>query len=702
MRTVLRKYLGKNVALDVRMFYIASFCSAASCLMFLAIGLLLRVNGLIVNICAALFAMCVLLFLLETRFHRTSLYTMILLILCNIVGMPAVMILSDSNSVEIPIYFLVGLTYSLVLLNGMSRFIIFTLQFVIDICTIIYCFGIRTKIADYPFATSFTDLIRIEFAMLVSGILCGVVLYYRNRTIINEITDRKNSTIKAEKANLSKDMFLVNVSHEIRTPLNAIIGTTDVVLESEASSHIKEMAFHISNSSHALLSITSDLLDFSRINFDSMQVNNEKYDISFMLNDIINLMSVRLLDSNVDFYVDISPKLPKNLIGDCGKIRQIIINLLSNAIKYTKEGYILFSVAYEECDDGNVGLNISVKDTGIGVRKENIMKIFEPLHRSGSDDVDYSFEGNGLGLAYCKKLSTVMGGKLDVESEFGVGSTFSFAVKQAVDEELIDVLCGSISKSDENILFWANNIEEIHNLGVTFEKMNISAKEVFSEDEFIENINETFTYYFIESSAYDIFKDRINEVIDDWSKVVVISQCNYTYSGEPFDYVLTRPLSCLNISDLLNHTTGFMVRRQTYEGNFTIPDATILIVDDNLVNLDVASTLLNRYNPKILKAASGKEALIILKKEHVDLVFLDYMMPDMDGIDTLKQIRKLDGDEFKSLPVISLTANVVSGAREHFMSEGFDDYLSKPVERDKLEKMLTHFLPKDMIKFVVH
>lgn len=700
MRFSIRRYFGKDVSLQDRVFFLASFLSSLACFLFILIGILLRIDKSVLLICASIFLISTSLFFFSRQKSNCRLYSMILLIVCNVIGLPTLFFISTTNSVEIPIYYIIGLTFSLVLLDGKLRVIMFGIQMIIDCVTIVYCFGIRTQIHDYSYAMTYTDYVRIELAVFITGVLCGSLIYYRNHMLKRELETLKKATKNAEEVSLAKDMFLVNVSHEIRTPLNAIIGTTNIVLDSDASAHIKEMAYNISNSSHALLSITSDLLDFSRMNTDEVKVVNEPYNIEVMLNDIINLMSVRLLDSSVDFFVNIDPSLPRILVGDSGKIRQIMINLLSNAIKYTKEGSITLRVSFAYEDKDSIRLNFSVIDTGIGIEKENINKIFEPMHRSGTADTDHSVEGNGLGLALCKKLSETMNAKLTCESVFGEGSTFFFSSVQKLEVPNVGGMCGSIKNEKNRILLYSNGASDLLNIHETFEDMELPYLEVYSDEEFLRELNdETFTYYFVDSNFYDRAKERINDVISDWSKLVVLSACNYSYSGEPFDYVLTKPINCLNVSDLLNKSQGYMTRRQEYEGNFKAPDANILVIDDNLVNLDVAATLLEKYEANVITAASGNEGIITLKKESVDLVFLDYMMPDMDGIDTLKEIRKIEDEHISSVPVISLTANVVSGAKEMFLSEGFDDYLSKPIEVDKLERMLLDYLPKEKIKY---
>ena len=703
MRKFIEKYFNGSIPENVRMFNLASFMSAVFALFFALLGILVKIKSVIIIYCTLVFLFCIVLFLLSQRFpEKTSMLTLIELILTNCIGYPLCLVASEVNNAEVPVYFLVGITFGLVLLKGKTRLVFTIVQFVIDIFTMYYAFLVRRPYDMYYRDISVSEYFRIEFAVLSVGILCGSLIVYRNYLVKMEILARENAGKQAERVSVAKDMFLVNVSHEIRTPLNAIIGTTDVLLESDVSNHIKENAFNISNSSHALLSITSDLLDFSRIDIDSFNIVEEKYDIAIMLNDVINLMSVRLLDSNVNFLVDINPDLPKFLTGDSGKIRQILVNMLSNAIKYTKEGYVSFRVNFNYDGPNYVVLHVEVEDTGIGIREDMLEKIFEPYARSGSSDTDHAIEGNGLGLALCKKMCMAMEGNIRVESTYGEGSVFYFDIAQKLKSPYTEGYCGFVKTGGHSVVYLIENDPELKRVGDILDRMDVENIQTKSPGDFITYCaSGKHDFYILSSDSYERLKKDINESGVEWSKIVVISSVNYSYSGEPIECVLTKPVSCLNLSDMLNHNSNFMVRKQLYEGSFTIPDATILVIDDNLVNLDVAENIFKKYEANVIKAASGKEGLICLEQEKVDMIFLDYMMPDMDGIDTLKAIRKIGDKKIANVPVVALTANAVSGARDMFLSEGFNEYMAKPIEFEKIEKVLLEYLPGELIRFKI-
>ena len=702
MKEFFEKYfLNDEIPESVRLFYLVSILSSSFSLLFALVGTILRVERLVLVISLLMSLLCLSLFFLKRRYPDKKCFTNILLIVCNFFAFPIALIFSKKSFVEIPVYFIIGITFGLVMYKKHRRIIYTALLLIVDIVSIIYAFYLRTPIESYYLDPTDSDYIRIGFAILATGMICGTVIGFRNTLLLGEIKERKNASLQAEQVSFAKDMFLVNISHEIITPLNAIIGTTDILLDSDVSPHIKEMASNISNSSHALLSITSDLLDFSRMNLEDVVINEEEYDISALLNDVINLMSVRLLDSNVNFYVKVNPGLKKILIGDSNKIRQIFVNLLSNAIKYTKKGSITFEVDFDVISEDTLKLKIRVLDTGIGIKPENLELIFESRHRSGTIETDRTFEGNGLGLAYCRKLSDAMGGSLWADSVYGEGSAFHFEAIQKfhIDD---DRFCGTVNDMNIKVLYYLDNGLEDKALNDILISMNVNFERAHKADEFLERVtDDSFDFYMIDGFTYDRIKEKLYADKIDYKKIVVISACNYSYSGEPFEYVLTTPLSCLNVADLLNRTSNYSVRRKAFQGSFEMPDVTVLVIDDNLVNLGVAKEMIQRYGSNILTAASGREGLICLKQEDIDIVFLDFMMPDMYGIDTLKKIRGSKEIKNPDLPVVALTANVVSGAKEMFINAGFDDYLPKPINVDQLEKILIKLLPADRIKVKV-
>lgn len=394
----------------------------------------------------------------------------------------------------------------------------------------------------------------------------------------NEILELKE---EAEQANQAKSTFLANMSHELRTPMYAVMGLSELILQQDADTTIHNYARDIKGASEGLLHIINDILDISKIEAGKYELLCEEYHTQSLLHDILVIIGVVLENKNLEFTTAFDEKLPYKMIGDAVRLREVLVNLLNNAVKYTKEGSIHFSVMVSAETDTDVELEIRIKDTGIGIKKEDLDKLFEKFTRlEGSKNK--SIEGTGLGLSIAAGFVRLMNGTIRVESEYGKGSEFIVTLRQKkVDDRKI-------------------------------------RKKNWNREEWIE-------------------QDR------------------------------------------------------TFQ--FTAPEAKVLIVDDNELNLEITKSLLEIYNMQVELANSGRMAVRMARQNEYDIIFMDYMMPEMDGITAMKQIREDREDIDNKLPIISLTADAIVGMKEKMKQEGFSDYISKPMERAALEKILLTFLP---------
>ena len=403
-----------------------------------------------------------------------------------------------------------------------------------------------------------------------------------------ELETAKNAIEKAEKA---RDIFLANMSHELRTPINTILGLNELIIRESQEENIKEYARDIRQSGNILLALVSDILDFSKLEADKLELTEGIYDVSSLLNDLINSISVQQRRKKLDLVLEIAQDIPYKLFGDEIHIRQIIGNLLSNAVRYTDKGKITLHVSWKELTEDTIEIYVIVKDTGIGIKEKDIPKLFQAFQRMDST-VRSKDDRTGLGLAITDRLIEMMGGKLEVQSVYGKGSAFSFKITQkVVDREPLG----------------------------DFEKQ---------------------------------YRESLRSIED-------------------------------------------------YHEKFIAPMGRILIVDDNAMNLAVAQGLLKGTRLQIDVAASGEECLELIKRKTYHLICMDHMMPVMDGVQTLHAIRELEGNPSRDIPVIALTANAVAGAKEMYLKEGFQDYLTKPIDADKLENMLIDYLPS-IVVYLTH
>ena len=594
----------------------------------------------------------------------------------------------------VPIYFILGILYTVLLVNGKAGVLLSIAETVYMGIMIVHLGGQLPSF--YAINPTTIDYFSIVFAIVIVSILASVSIMTKVKQYDTEFKRMQEARVEVREAYNSKDIFFANTSHEIRTPLNAIVGTVNLLLNEDLDIQVKENVYNILNSCNALLSIIDELMELSNTGNNDVSIVDSKYDFSEMILEISNMMAVRLIESSVDLFVEIDKDVPRYLWGDGGKVRQLFINILNNAVKYTKEGKITLRVHSKYIDDSVWDLIVEVEDTGIGITKEVIPKLFSDYNRDEEDAEKRSIEGTGLGLSLCKELVKKMHGDISVESEYHVGSTFKFNVHQKVYE--IANIVRFNNKDDKSSIIFERNEEFANALYNDLRTMGIDAVIVNDRLEFESSIMEgKYSYVFIANERYMENQRFIDRKLDNY-RIIIISDLAQSIHPNRNCYLLSRPLNIINIVKAFNNEVSSFGREVIKKGSFTLPDTTILVVDDNITNLEVASGLLKKYNATIITAISGVECLNIVDHMKVDIVFLDYMMPEMNGIDTFRAMRKLESETAKNVPVIALTANVASGAREMFIDEGFCDYISKPIDVNKLENVLMKYIPRDQIK----
>lgn len=599
----------------------------------------------------------------------------------------------------IPLYFLFGLIYTIILLDRKTAMILSIFE--IAVYTVILCYGRSRFAVDYTYMSA-DERSKVVLATTMATLLCavcvGAAIRFRFNLYAMEYGNVGNLQTEAMDAYIAKDMFLVNMSHEIRTPMNAIVGNVDLLLDQDIDNHVRDSVYNILNSCNALLSITDELMDLSKAESHEMVIYKMRYDFRETILDIINMITVRLMDSQLELFVDIDNEIPRYLYGDASKLRQVFINILNNAIKYTDEGHIVLKVGAEKISDDSINLNAKIIDTGIGIKSEDIAGIFEGHARINDDESEIGeFGGSGLGLKVCKDIVTEMGGSISVESECRKGSCFSFSVPQLCD--FTEMLIQPLNDSGYSAICFESNRNYLQQYKKISKSIGVSCTAAIDLPELMSEV-ETNKYTHIFTSIEKLpeceafLRSRAGK-----EEIVICAGVSDYLDAANFATVLIRPIHAINIVSALKKCGSSYVRNAVRKGGFSIPDSTIMVVDDNFTNLNVASALLRKYEANVITASSGQECLRLLEENAVDMIFLDYMMPEMNGIDTLNCIRKLPEQKYKDLPIVALTANVISGAREMFIEAGFNDFISKPIVVDKIEKSIRAFLPEEHIKY---
>ncbi|MBR4514555.1 MAG: response regulator [Lachnospiraceae bacterium] len=498
-----------------------------------------------------------------------------------------------------------------------------------------------------------------------------------------------------ERAAKMKADFLANMSHEIRTPMNAVIGMAEIALREKLPPVVADYLIQIQNSGRNLVNIINDILDYSKIEAGKMEIIPERYEPMSELSDIANVLATRIGDKRLELFVVIDPKIPYALKGDAMRIRQIIINLANNAIKFTQKGLVAIVVSSERKSENEVVLTYHVVDTGQGIKSEDIPKLFKSFQQVDSKR-NRAVEGTGLGLAICNSLTEAMNGRIGVTSRYGEGSDFYFSVPQ----EIVDGTPGLVVEDAANkhaFVLNTNNlmldkfIDEINSLGV-------SGAIIKSLDEYAPTGKKD--YLFFEDYEYS---DSIKRFLDEHPELDGVIRVNYdsTFTSRKKNlHVLRRPQTTLNLVSVLNgQEVVYRTKddKDEFRIDYTAPDARILIVDDNAINVTIAEGLLKPIKAECVGALSGKEAIDRLRKEDFDLVLMDHMMPDMDGIETTKAIRA-EVERAKDTPIIALTANVLEGVKDMFLKEGMNDFVAKPVDVKDIITKVKMWLPEDKIR----
>lgn len=506
-----------------------------------------------------------------------------------------------------------------------------------------------------------------------------------------------------EHAAKLKTDFLANMSHEIRTPMNAVIGMAELALRENLSPAAQNYITQIKNSGKALLAIINDILDFSKIESGKMDITIEEYEPLSLINDVANIIMTRLENKDVELILDINPTLPEKLLGDSIRLRQILINLLNNATKFTNHGHVKLSVDYQTNEFDEILLQICVEDTGIGIHEDDLGKIFKSFQQVDAKR-NRNIEGTGLGLTITKRLLALMNGKIWVESQYGKGSSFYFYLPQEVSSSNPAIKLKEPEKIVVAGLFHTDSIKnqfikDVHGLKVPCKilKPEIDIEKGFQA--LTKMYADKNIFFYIEETLYT---EHEEEIFKKYPQIIGILITDF-YSKHEYNLqnmlIVKKPLSVLSIAMLLNKDEDFSKLK---EGNadtdfgFIAPDANILVVDDNNINITVTQGLLEPLQMHVDAALSGKEAINMIQKKKYDLIFMDHMMPEMDGVEATMLIRQKHPN-YANVPIIALTANAVGNVKELFLRAGMNDFVAKPIELRLIVSKVRQWLPQNKI-----
>ncbi|MDE6607264.1 MAG: response regulator, partial [Lachnospiraceae bacterium] len=575
----------------------------------------------------------------------------------------------------------------------------------IPMLSVLFVIFYHGVIADTFTAQSGETLIPLISQM--GNIICLEVVLYAWLKNRDETTDQIYKIVDAlMEAEQSKDDFLANVSHEIRTPVNAICGMSELALREHDLNKMRDEVLDIRDAGQNLMSLVSDILDFAQLQQGKMDIEEETYNITSTINDVINMAMARKGDKPIELIVDCEADIPCGLLGDEKKIRRVIMNIVDNAIKFTNEGGVIIDV-HARREDYGMNLCISVKDTGNGISEDNLEKLFESF--SQVDTKRNRHEGGvGLGLAISRALIQKMGGTITVQSRVGKGSIFRFVVPQKIVDE---TPIGQVKNRQELNIAAYFDMEQFDMMAIRDEYSKLilhMVKQLQVKCHVCRNLAElkrrhgygAFSHIFISLEEYQENEAYFDGLAKQVKVILVLERLNEKYVSNKDIIRLYKPFYILPVVSILNGNTGSGGGKQMVRmSRFTAPNAHVLVVDDSIVNIRVVEGLLREYQIKVTYAISGQEALKIIEKMCFDFVFMDHMMPDMDGVETMHRIRNKVGNYYQKVPIIALTANALPGNREMFLEEGFTDFVAKPVEMSVLERVLRRNLPEEKLVF---
>jgi signal transduction histidine kinase/CheY-like chemotaxis protein len=546
----------------------------------------------------------------------------------------------------------------------------------------------------FPTKRYYSDVYVMAVIYTVIGLGLMLILCY---FLLRLSLDKMHS----DEENKAKSSFLAQVSHEIRTPLNSILGMSEIILRKNISPELNEDVSVIKQAGNILLSIINNILDFSKIETNKMQLHSGSYYLASIINDIVNIVRLRLINKQVDFFVNVDSDIPAELIGDEIKIRQILINLLNNALKYTKLGYIRLNILKQDIPQTPSGGNqikiiFTVEDTGIGIKQDDLPSLFAEFTRLDLEQ-NHNVEGTGLGLAIAESFCKAMGGGITVTSSYSKGSVFTAAVLQSYRNP--DKIA-RLEDPNKRVLIYEDRPAYLLSLLSAFSSLGLKPLCARDIDGFKQNIQgDNFDYAFIPSRYA---AECTSFLRDSGSAVKLQIMLNpIDMSGSRHTGSIHLPVYSCVLANILNGVTETKTRIFFPDSiRFTAPSARVLVVDDLPTNLRIAEELMKPYGMQIDTCLSGQEALDMVKLYSYDLVFMDHMMPEMDGLAAADLIRRQDpgtnpGGYFKNLPIVMFTANAISGQREMFLKKGIDDFLSKPIDIGKLNMILEKWIPRE-------
>lgn len=549
---------------------------------------------------------------------------------------------------------------------------------------------------------------RISITRLLLHAMCVCLSAYMSKLMSvrhhKEMGEMDAKIAELQEANSRTEDFLTKISHELRTPVNAVTGLTRVMLKNETESKKRASLLSVQKAGHRLFRQIEDILDYTEIDTGKIVVSEEAYMVSSLINDIITESRMMSAKKEVEVIFDVDAKMPAMLLGDGRKIKKIIKHLLDNAVKFTDEGGVYVKV-YTLPKPYGANLCIRMSDTGVGMDEKTLAKYTQRLYQSNRESTQQA-GGLGLGISIVYGMVASMEGFVHVESKEGTGTTVSVSIPQ----QIADSSPGMVVEDPESLCvacylclekYAVPEVRKFYNETIAHMAMGlgVALHRAFSMED-VENLSTAYrlTHLFLGQREYEedapFFENLEKEI-----EVIVVADYDFALEKNSRAKLMMKPFYCFPVANALNAKSGDGDDESSGK-RMLCPGVDVLVVDDEPMNRIVAEGIFKDYRMNVKTVGSGQEAIEACQHEEFDLIFLDHMMPGMDGVETLKHLKKIQSDSVHPFSAIAFTANAVSGAREMFLREGFDEFVSKPIEYVELERVLRKVLPKSQIRMV--
>ena len=683
----------ENIPIEMKNFYLTEIYAILATAIMAVVFLLSGLQPVISVLTLVLVALIIGGGYMTTIRGEYKLYTIIYCLLFCFVCYPIFYFLTGDIYNGAPLYLAMGVILTFFLTSGRTLVFMVSFELLWDAFLIVFTYQNRELLTPYR---TFENLGQgIAACFVLASVMPVFIIYYQ--TVIYKKTHAKliRANRSLSSAGLGKSRFLANMTHEIRTPMNAIVGMIDVILKEDLSNEAREYAETIRDASAELLSIVNNILVYSKLDSNKMELIKSRYDFRALIDEVVHSVVMEYANSKADFTAYVDSTIPQFLYGDDIRIKQVFRYLLFSSLHQLPHGKITLEInGLRDEEEHTVTLQCKILESGRGLTESELNAVFGAYNEYDSRQRS-DFKGMGLELFICREMLNLMDGSLKIESISGVGMAiiFQFTNYILVDEPITAVE----DPSEKNVLIYLDGRESENYWKPLMENFKISPYYATSPNTFRLSMEERqYTHIFIPDSEYEAIKATITSAACE-RNTYVITDYQHVYEDFGKCRIIRRPVFCLNVADALNNNWNMEeYTKSSDKERISYPDARVLVVDDNIVNLKVVLSLLKTYGIRADMATSGEGCLNILSQEKYDLLLLDQLMPNLSGTETLQALRKAGGPN-SSIPAICITAEFGADVRERLIAEGFQDYIAKPIKPFYLDRVLKQYLPEHLL-----